>query len=407
MKTFKFIQKRIWEYLPYHFRNRIVQKTFKLDPKICEEFVFKPAETKEDFEQAFQLLYLAYLERSLTEINDEEMYTNIYQALPFTHILVAKKGDRVAATVSLVRDSEGVGLPSDSSYKKENDQLRQKGKLLCEVSGLAVGAYFRRRAGFGLIGHLMVYLYLFIERRMDVTTMCLTAHPKTLDFYRSLFDFQITGDIKTYHYVKGAPAIHLSQDISIIREYCRTSRKNTASRKIYDLYSSKEVPYYFPKTEEGWVLNFNMTPQLLKYFFQKKTGVFGNVKTEVRKDIKRAYSIAFEGLSDIAAFSSLTTSRPFRYPVKLNVVIEHSNSKLFGKIMDLSWRGASLKNDSPLKINELIKLQFELNRKKFKIMAKVVRLISEDNSDVYEYGVEFLKEEKSLKKTIATLVRNR
>src|SRR5207249_229755 len=82
----------------------------------------KIAGEREEFEQAFRLLAKRYKARGYDAPGPGEYRFTPYHALPGTVTFVAKEGDRVVATLSLVPDNESLGLPMESIYGEEVEE---------------------------------------------------------------------------------------------------------------------------------------------------------------------------------------------------------------------------------------------------------------------------------------------
>src|SRR5690606_36022366 len=121
--------------LPNSFRSFLISKLIKIEARLDDDVEIKLATSVSEFEQAFKLLHDCYVGLGIMDPEKCGIRCNLYSAVPFTNVIIAKKGDQVLATLSLIQDSS-FGLPSDSAYKKENDQLRAKNLRLVEVSAM-------------------------------------------------------------------------------------------------------------------------------------------------------------------------------------------------------------------------------------------------------------------------------
>ena len=98
----------------------------------------KWAETDQDFEQAFKLLYNRYLQLNyIQESKSFPLHYNKYNLLPSTKTAIMKKDGAVVSTADIVMDSEQHKLPMDKIYHTELEELRGQGHKLCEVGSLA------------------------------------------------------------------------------------------------------------------------------------------------------------------------------------------------------------------------------------------------------------------------------
>lgn len=174
----------------------------------------KAAKSKNELTQALCLIYKVYFESGyITEANESEMLFNIYHLLPETVVLVAKSNASVISTMTQVFDSELFGLPMDTLYSKELDALRQKGRTISEISGLATLKSFR---WYNLFAYLLNIMYRYAHYK-KVNDICITVNPKHAQFYKSVFLFEQFGDEKYYSKVN-APAVALRWDMDNIEK---------------------------------------------------------------------------------------------------------------------------------------------------------------------------------------------
>ena len=73
---------RLFSILPEKMRERIIRSKVKLDYNPPEGLRFKLAETKEELEQAFRLLYRSYVAAGSMKPNTSEMRITLIFKLP-------------------------------------------------------------------------------------------------------------------------------------------------------------------------------------------------------------------------------------------------------------------------------------------------------------------------------------
>jgi N-acyl amino acid synthase FeeM len=84
----------------------------------------KRASRRGEFERAFALLAAKYQARGYDEPSGKPFRFTPHHALPNTLTFVAKDGERVVATLSMVPDSPLLRLPMESIYGEEIARLR-------------------------------------------------------------------------------------------------------------------------------------------------------------------------------------------------------------------------------------------------------------------------------------------
>jgi len=88
-------------------------------------------------EQAFRLVHDQYVARGYMRPEPSSWRLSVHHALPTTKVFVARDQHRVVGTMTLVPDSP-LGLPLDELYGSEVTALRNEGRYVTEVSGLAI-----------------------------------------------------------------------------------------------------------------------------------------------------------------------------------------------------------------------------------------------------------------------------
>jgi hypothetical protein len=122
-----------------------------------------------------------------------------YVSLPESITLKASVDGQMYATVSIIPDNPK-GMPMDSIYRDELNQMRVEGKRLAEVTQLAVehelysqltgrSAFF---ASTPILGHVLGYA---ITKNIDY--LCISVIPSHSIFYR-LLGFKVLGETKQY-----------------------------------------------------------------------------------------------------------------------------------------------------------------------------------------------------------------
>ena len=97
----------------------------------------KIAEECGETEQAFELIAANDRVRGY-EVDDTKAFRfTSFHILPDTVTLVAKHGDHVVATFSLVPDTMLLGLPMESIFGDEVAELRRRRHRMAEAIGLA------------------------------------------------------------------------------------------------------------------------------------------------------------------------------------------------------------------------------------------------------------------------------
>ena len=209
----KFIQRsktKYFRYLPGPLKRRMLKKSVQVPTSYPEGLVFKLAETKDEFEQAFALLQQNYQETGLVDEKQYSLRVTKYHTLPTTHVLIAKMNDEVVGTVSLIEDG-AFGLPID--HFASVDDLRKQGRRLVEVSSLAVKRGTGLRRG-KLFIPLTIFLFQVAHKCLRVDSLVAVTRTQAGWFYTDILGFDTirSGGAEQYKFVNAAPnssAFHL------------------------------------------------------------------------------------------------------------------------------------------------------------------------------------------------------
>jgi hypothetical protein len=196
------------------------------------ELRYKIASTREEREAAFHLVYNSYLQAGLGEENYYQMRVTPYHLTDHSEVFVAKRGDKVVFTMTLIVDGSDLGVPMASVYGDEVDRLRNQGLRLGEVSCLAdcqrhVKEFFPI---FLATSRLMVQY----ARYRGLDALVAAVHPRHARFYHRFMDFQFFGLRKTYPTVRNHPAV------ALWLEFARIDREIPAQHKFF---FGEKIPY--------------------------------------------------------------------------------------------------------------------------------------------------------------------
>jgi len=184
------------------------KKSFQAD-----DLSYKVAESQEERESAFRLVYQVYREAGLMAANESGMRVTKYHLENTTDVLVAKHDDNVVFTLTSVRDGKA-GLPLESIFADEVAQLRRAGLRLAEVSCLASQVpTSSKKLRFEILVNMMSLMAQQAQRN-QVDRILLAVHPRHAKVYERLFGCKICSGEKTYAAVEGNPAVLCSHDFA-------------------------------------------------------------------------------------------------------------------------------------------------------------------------------------------------
>lgn len=164
------------------------------------------ARSQAELIDAFRLLYQSYLRAGLAEEDPTEIRLTPFHLLPSTEVFVAKCRAEVISTMTMTADAD-LGLPMDSMYRKEVDELRGTGQRFAEMGCFADRRESPRR--FLQVFQMLAQLVLQVARSRQFDGLVAATHPRHARFYMRSFGFEQFGDLKSCPYAEGNPAVAL------------------------------------------------------------------------------------------------------------------------------------------------------------------------------------------------------
>jgi hypothetical protein len=149
----------------------------------------------------------------------------------------------VFGTLSLRLDSPD-RLLADELYRPEIDGYRERGRVVCEMTGFAVDRDYGSREVLACLFHL---LYLYAHRRHGCSDLFIEVNPRHVGFYAQRLRFRVAGPQRTCMRV-AAPAVLLHLDLGYVEALLRRAAHDpsAASRSLY--------AFFFPPHEEEGIV---------------------------------------------------------------------------------------------------------------------------------------------------------
>ncbi|MEZ0390768.1 MAG: PilZ domain-containing protein [Pseudobdellovibrionaceae bacterium] len=292
VKVRRGVGRKMWNLmakLPLWMRAPLVRRLFAIDNDLPKDLVFKVAETYEEIEQAFRVAFEAFHERGLVTETENRLRVTKFHALPTTSILIAKKGEEVIATLTVVMDS-ALGLPLEKLFNIQD--VKRKSLRVAEISTLAIKRNFRSQRG-QLLLPLCNFMYRFCREYLGVDTLVAAVHPEVQDFYRCvlLFNDIEGGEVKTYEFVQGAAAVASWLRISDLpKNYIKVYGKKPPKRNLYQFFVHQPFSQFqFPEKKPYSCSDVSFSPSLLEYFFRHKSEVMEELTNREKEIISTSY----------------------------------------------------------------------------------------------------------------------
>ena len=171
------------------------------------DVTFKIVSTEEEMAGAFALLQDSYVRRGI--VAEGQMRLQVISLLPSTTTFIAKRGDQILATLSLIEDSD-LGLPMEKVHGPEVAGVRQLFRKVAEVGALAVRPDLRR-TGLSIMLYNMMYRWARNWRHVD--DLLIAVHPSARFFYSNLLLFRPLGRVQNYAGLRDAASLPMRLDI--------------------------------------------------------------------------------------------------------------------------------------------------------------------------------------------------
>lgn len=282
---------RVIDLLPENLRARAYGQTARLDKPLPREFVFKLAQTRQELEACFRLLHDTYVAAGYMKPDPSGMRVTLYHALPATSTLMCKRGDEVIGTVSLIRENK-LGFPMQSAFNL--DSVFSLGGNVAEVSSFAVREPYRR-GDESIVMPLFKFLYEYAEYRFDTRHLVFATHPRRMGFYGDLLCFRPLqgGTVAHYDFVNGAPAVGAHLDLVEAKEtFYQKYASLSPERNLFYYFTAASLPNgQFPHRRFNTTTDPVMTPEMIDYFFNKRTGLFSTLSGQQVQVLHMIYDL--------------------------------------------------------------------------------------------------------------------
>lgn len=283
--------------LPNSIRERGVRASIRLPASLSKAFTFKVATSREELEQAFRILHDAYVSSNLMTPDPSGLRLSAFHALPTTTTLVAKCHNRVIATLSIIGPNE-LGYPMQKIY--DISDVVKGGVRTAEISALAVDKKYRNRSGL-ILFPLLKFMYEYCVRFASIDRLIIAVNPRHIGLYEDLLTFKRLQNATVDHYsfVNGAPAIGAYLDLKEARgDFEKIYDHQPDEKNLFRFFTAKHLPnFIYPFRKTYSVMDPVLTPELLDYFFVKRTQLLNKFTPLEIEKIASAYgSSNFSGV---------------------------------------------------------------------------------------------------------------
>jgi hypothetical protein len=372
------MRKGFWQILrllPVRIRSAIIRSHFYAPVAHPVGLEFKVADTKQELEEAFALLYAEYLAYGYMDSNSAKLRITKYHALPGTTVLVGKWDGKVVCTLSVITDST-IGLPSDSSW--DLNTLRKRAGRIAEISGLAIHPDLQGRRGKILLP-MCKFMYEFCSRYAQIDIIFISTLEIVKEFYQAVLLFESIGKAKPLrnNFVKNVVAYGQFLDLRTAPErYYKTYHNKNKGRDLHKYMALDNCRHFqFPQKVIGQCTFPVMTPDLLEYFFQEKLPIFSEMISLEKCHVSNCYK------NDVySKMLKLDQSKKIRKEPRIETnrkatLIDSSKSSIQNAtVIEISNSHLVLKMQTPVEINSQICINVDIGNKAIKLRGISIRI---------------------------------
>ena len=205
------------------FQPEQLRKSIQINEAETQDYKFELVTNSQDFYESLELVQDVYIREGYVNPSSDKSPCRILKNHhhPATAVFTGKCINTIAFTVSLFPDS-GWGLPMDTIYQDELDNLRFQGRRIGEVGCLATHPDHRNGTQNILMhGNKIMFTYAMEILKLD--DLVITVHPKHALVYKEVLMFEelCSGTVKSYPTVNHNPAIALRLDLHEAEEKFR------------------------------------------------------------------------------------------------------------------------------------------------------------------------------------------
>lgn len=286
--------------MPVALSGPIIRKKIVLNDDSVSDILFKIADTKDELEQAYKLVYDVYTQEKIIKSNRASFRLKLVNANPHTTVFIAKKEDQVIMTMSLYPDSI-LGLPIDKFFRKEVDLLRDKGRYIAEIGAFASAKDYRKHNQ--TLPFLMnKIMHTYASEYLNIDDMLITVHPKHVWVYKNLLLFKQIGKETIYcdKDIKKYPTVPLQLALETSKEkFKKTYNHYPLNKNLFHFFWQKNsTNISLPKEKKPYYI---WTSKLFSYFFEEKTTVLNQVSDDLRTYILDLHNQQLRELKTIPA----------------------------------------------------------------------------------------------------------
>lgn len=290
MKILRRLSWKILNSFPDYIAENWVRQKIKINEKDLDRFTIKVANTLEEFEQGYRLLYECYLEQGyLPATSENSLRITKYHLMPTSTMFVVKDGPQVVATLTHVIDSK-LGLPGDTAVDLKD--VKRTSSRVAEISALAIKKGYRRQHSIMFALTRLVYHFSVQYAGCDTWVICVSSYVDL--YYRSLFFFKrIFQNAFNYQFVnnvKSSSLVVKLNELPILFKYFYNDNE-TIEKNLYQFYIQdwEKIFTHFPESIIRGATTPTLTVDLIRHFFKSQSNVWQELSESEKQEVLSAY----------------------------------------------------------------------------------------------------------------------
>ncbi|PCJ62347.1 MAG: hypothetical protein COA79_04585 [Planctomycetota bacterium] len=274
--------------------NQIALVSNKQDDAKGSQIELKIASSVKELNEAYKLVYRQYLEKGFTAKNDAEKRILFWNTLPDTYTVIAKQNDRVIGTLTFIKDSVA-GLPMDDISKNSLEPMRKEGRVLCELTGLAIDGSACEKS---TVMKLFQFGFKLSSSHLKSTDYVITINPRHQFFYKKVLCFEIIGSTCSYKKVENAPAVPMRLNLLTVENmYLKKYAKYSGDKNLNDYFFKRELKELDLQIKNEIKIRDNKLTCINLYrFFMNKVSAFNDSSN--RDKFYQLWSLKFNNINN-------------------------------------------------------------------------------------------------------------
>ncbi|MCE9591560.1 MAG: hypothetical protein K8S99_13675 [Planctomycetes bacterium] len=241
-----------------------------------------------DLTQAYRLVHDVFVQKNYIQPQPGGVRVREFEALPEMATFVAKVDGRVVAVMSVVPDSQDIGLPSDKVFSKELEALRSQNRRVGEITNLVVTDEYRNSAVFLELTRC-AYAHAV---NIGLTDFFVSISPGHCAFFEHLLSFESWGDERCYdkatHDVVEGKRLNLEQGPARIKE---TDDALGDDAFLCDWFLHSNPHFGYTKLSSRIASMRFRDPALLRELFVSQSGMLTRCSQAVQDAIQQRWGL--------------------------------------------------------------------------------------------------------------------